>query len=251
LEQKNMNADMERIIDKIKKCLALSQSDNPNEAASALRQAQALMRKHGVDEVAMAGAEIGDAEVEAKSANTRRPPGWEAFLVMLVGDAFGCEVLVQFGTLQPNGRRGRAGYRYIGVTANAMTAAYTLAVLLRQLRKCRSQHVSALRAEATLEGWRPTAAEERSAGDAYCVGWVTEVRGLVTRFANPAAVDAAIKQRVADATQGRVSKLTKARIEDFDQGSIRAGAEAAKDVSLHRPVEQSTEKPALGFRAAS
>ena len=49
-----MNADLDPIIGKIKKCLSLSQSDNPHEAASALRQAQALMRKHGLDEVTMA-----------------------------------------------------------------------------------------------------------------------------------------------------------------------------------------------------
>ena len=58
-----MNADLDPIIGKIKKCLSLSQSDNPHEAASALRQAQALMRKHGLDEVAMANAEVAPRAV--------------------------------------------------------------------------------------------------------------------------------------------------------------------------------------------
>ena len=69
-----MNADLDPIIGKIKKCLSLSQSDNPHEAASALRQAQALMRKHGLDEVAMANAEVGEAFVDATSTNATRPP---------------------------------------------------------------------------------------------------------------------------------------------------------------------------------
>lgn len=37
-----------KILAKIKKCLALASSSNPNEAATALRQARALMEKHGV-----------------------------------------------------------------------------------------------------------------------------------------------------------------------------------------------------------
>jgi len=37
---------LERAIRKIKHCLALAQSANENEAATALRQAQALMREY-------------------------------------------------------------------------------------------------------------------------------------------------------------------------------------------------------------
>ena len=37
---------LERVIRKIKHCLALAQSANENEAATALRQAQALMREY-------------------------------------------------------------------------------------------------------------------------------------------------------------------------------------------------------------
>ena len=65
-----MNVELDRIIDKVKKCIALSKSDNPHEAAAALRQAQALMRKHGIDEAGIAASEISAADVEHKSGNT-------------------------------------------------------------------------------------------------------------------------------------------------------------------------------------
>ena len=35
-----MDPTTQKALDKIKKCLALAQSDNPNEAATALRQAR-------------------------------------------------------------------------------------------------------------------------------------------------------------------------------------------------------------------
>ena len=245
-----MNADLDPIIGKIKKCLSLSQSDNPHEAASALRQAQALMRKHGLDEVAMANAEVGEAFVDATSTNATRPPYWEALLVTLVGQSFGCRPIVMKGARQPNGRRSKASFRYIGLTANALTAAYTLTVLMRQLRNSRNQHVSAFRAEAKSERWQPTAAEERSAGDAFCIGWLDSVRRLVTNFANPETVESAITRRCTDITQGRKASTTKTRIGSFDQGSIQAGTEAAKAVALHRPVNQPGGVPALGYQAS-
>lgn len=86
-----MNVELDRIIDKVKKCIALSKSDNPHEAAAALRQAQALMRKHGIDEAGIAASEISAADVEHKSGNTARPPAWETMLMMLIGTAFGCK----------------------------------------------------------------------------------------------------------------------------------------------------------------
>ncbi len=47
-----------KILGKIKKCLALSSSDNPHEAAAAMRQAHALMAAHGVsaEQITMDGA---------------------------------------------------------------------------------------------------------------------------------------------------------------------------------------------------
>ena len=43
--------DKERILEKIKKCLALSKSANEHEAAQALKQAQALMREYGITDI--------------------------------------------------------------------------------------------------------------------------------------------------------------------------------------------------------
>lgn len=42
--------DKKAAIEKIRKCLALAKSANEHEAAAALRQAQALMRKYGVED---------------------------------------------------------------------------------------------------------------------------------------------------------------------------------------------------------
>lgn len=43
--------DKEKVLDKIKKCLALGESANEHEAAQAIRQAQILMKKYGISEI--------------------------------------------------------------------------------------------------------------------------------------------------------------------------------------------------------
>ena len=47
----------EKILDKIKKCLALASSANEHEAAAALRQAQKLMQAHGLTDQDVAAAQ--------------------------------------------------------------------------------------------------------------------------------------------------------------------------------------------------
>ena len=61
----------EKLISRLKKCLALSASPEPHEAAAALRQAQKLMRELDLTEADLLGLELADA------------------LVMRVGDARG------------------------------------------------------------------------------------------------------------------------------------------------------------------
>lgn len=75
---------MEAIIRKIKACLALAGSDNPHEAAAAMRQAKKLMAQHGIGESML--------DVSRTVLNTRyaRPPAWFGSLGFAVGQAFGC-----------------------------------------------------------------------------------------------------------------------------------------------------------------
>jgi hypothetical protein len=243
-----MNNELERIIDKVKKCIALSQSDNPNEAAAALRQAQALMRKHGLDEAGLVASEVASADVDCPSGNGARPPAWESMLVTLVGTAFGCQGMFVPGP-RFNGRRAGGIYRYLGITAQASLAAHTATVLLRLLRSSRLSHAKQLRDEAKVEGWKPTKAEERSAADAFCLGWLIEVRKQVVEFANPPEIKQAIQRQLLEQTRGRTAKPASARINQFDQSSVADGCKAGGDVRLHRPVNGAAQQRALPHRA--
>lgn len=232
--------EQERIIDKIKKCLALSQSDNPNEAASALRQAQALMRKHGIDEATLSEADIIIVMADELSASAVRPAQWEMGLMHCIGLAFGCSAMILPAPKIGGRRTGNAAYRYVGLTSQAELAAYTGTVLLRRVRSARDTHVAGLKKEARIEGWRLTAAEAKSAGEAYATGWVSQVAELVEAFAQPAGVKQAIARRMQEITHGKVARSRRASLSEVDISSMKTGVDDAKSVRLHQPVSKAS-----------
>ena len=81
--------DKQAVLEKIKKCLALSKSANEHEAAQAMKQAQALMKKYEVDAVDVALSEVsekgGDRQMAFKLAM------WQWNVANMVADIFGCK----------------------------------------------------------------------------------------------------------------------------------------------------------------
>jgi len=83
----------EKLISRLKKCLALSASPEPHEAAAALRQAQKLMRELDLTEADLLGLELADALVKTRE-------GFGAcrtmnFLTSIVMEAFGVQCIYE------------------------------------------------------------------------------------------------------------------------------------------------------------
>ena len=172
-------SNRDKIIDKIKKCLALSASSNEHEAAAALRQARMLMEAHGVSDLDMQAAEA--SETHARAGAIRNPANWEARLAGKIGAAFGCRVLF----VGDGSHRGE--WVFIGPGAAPEVAQYAFKVLFRQAKAARAEHI-----KTRLKRCK-TATKTRRA-DLYCEGWVSSVTALIEGCAgietNPQAVDA-------------------------------------------------------------
>lgn len=120
----------EKALEKIKKCLALSQSANEHEAAQALKQAQALMRKYGLNDVDVALLEVSEASVGCALGL----PSWHQLLISQCARAFGVECYKSSGG-------GLAEVRFYGVAGKPDLAAYAYEVLLRQIKKARRDYM--------------------------------------------------------------------------------------------------------------
>lgn len=217
----------DKILGKIKKCLALSQSSEPHEAASAMRQAQKLMEMHGVTQADLGRADLGEAEVKSK-VSVSRIKDWELRLLHTVAKAFGCKLLWMRSSSYNVDVFGR--YILIGLKAQVQLAQYTADVMQRKLIKARGQFTTNLpsylgRGEKTVQA------------DGFCHGWVMAVSKTVHEFALNDETKQLIDNRVKE-----LSSAGEAKVQRRQAGAmgLNAGFEAGQSESIHRPMGNST-----------
>lgn len=217
--------DKATAIDKIRKCMALSTSAEPHEAAAALRQAQKLMEQFQVDHSELLAA--GVTEYWARSCAPRVPPRWEVALASLVARAFCCEIIF---TRRLNGAATAilGGYALIGAAPAPEIAAYTFKVLARQLKAARVRYM-----QVALKRHRKNRV---AAADQFCVGWVIAVRGLVAAMAPTAAQVLAIDayKRVNYAETSKLAPSNRQLSGPRAHGAI--GFIVGQQAQLHRGV---------------
>lgn len=155
--------DRDTALRKIQKCLALSKSSEPHEAARAMQQAQALMRQFEIEHPELQA--IGVQSQWQKSRATRKPPSYEVMLARVVANAFSCDMLFDY---QWHNSKVAGGYSFVGMGAKAEVASYSFSVLARKLTAARSQYAS-----TALKRYRKN---KVAAADEFCVGWVLGVK---------------------------------------------------------------------------
>lgn len=146
-------------LEKIKKCLDLSKSSNPNEAANALAMARKLMRKYGFSDEDIEFIEMG--KTTSKSRIQRKPVVYVGVLVSEIAKAF--QVIPMLVTSYEG-----SFPQFIGRKDAAMMAAYAFDVLYRRLMSARKQYLSTLSSRMRKQNKTVRA-------DRYCEGWVVSV----------------------------------------------------------------------------
>jgi len=217
--------DRQKVLDKISKCLRLSASCNPNEAASALRQARNLMKKYHVTD-----AQLHSLLVEEDSAHHGcefNPPFWALALSDIVSRAFDCRVLIarRFGR-QPE-------YRFIGMDCSPSIATYTFTVLYRRLEQARATFMQDNVGKDEVENIRR--------GDVFAQAWLFRVAAKVAKFVvNPAtrvAINRYVKEQFGDTVEFVQDPVAP---ESADYEDILSGMKAAEEVALYRSMSALT-----------
>jgi len=236
------------IFSKIKKCLALSASPNPTEAATAMRQAHVLMEKYGVTQAAITRSDIGEAETPSRTLSRDKPARWEAGLVSVIGKAFGCQ-LMMVGERQKRGHANEGRYVFVGLKHQAEVAAYTAEVLIRKCKATRQKWL-AEKLGGLGRGIPGGKAQMTRMGDAFAEGWVAQIRDRVHAFANPEGVDAAIAAHVSERASGEGALETRdlKTIGSNEKLAAYAGMLAAKDEHLYRPCSREDDSRLIEAR---
>jgi hypothetical protein len=232
---------LERAIRKIKHCLALAQSANENEAATALRQAQALMREYRLTEMDVKLSDVG--EVESQSSRIDRRPQWDQQLSAAVAEVFGCSSLRSRKWCNQKDRLVERAM-FVGVTPAQHIALYAYEALLTKLTQARKNYAAGVRAGRFRSNY-----SAETAGDHFALAWVGQVYGKLKALVpkgeeDPAMQATASRDLVAVQThdQGliaeyladkKVGKARKTREAALDLNAQIAGMLAGQKVELH------------------
>lgn len=217
----------DKIIDKIKKCLALSASSNEHEAAAALRQAKKLMEAHGISDLDMQAAEAGEAR--SRAGGFKKPANWESWLSSKIADAFACRVILGYDQVLHGG-----AWTFIGTGAAPEIAEYAFRVLFRQVKAARSAHI-----KNRLQRCKKFTRTRRA--DLYCEGWVRSVTALIDGFAggeaNPQAVDAYIASKYPSlGTIQPRNRNADRKLRTHEEMDYYHGRQAGREAQLNRGV---------------
>lgn len=217
--------ELKKIAAKIAKCLALAASDNPAEAEAAKRQAAALMHKYNLTSGDVAAAQVH--EQHSKTNSKHRPPYHLCNLANIIASSFGCEVVVS-----PGGGWSDSCMKFFGLGIKPELAAYTFDVLRRQITKDRAAY------SATLKRYKRE--NKIRMADIFCDAWNWRISQQVQEFAgtehDKAAIAAYKEQRWGDSLKSDTRKSPELK-KDSDHSAIVAGTYAARDVSIHKPVQ--------------
>ena len=213
----------EQAMKKIRKCLALAGSSNPHEAAAAMRQAQRLMRKYGIDEEAV---ELSQVEQHGASVAARSAPGWVVMLADVAAEAFSCRIFFK--------RRNIEQAIFMGVGAQPQVASYAFTILRRQLAADRQKFYRKTRGKR---------ANRIGRSDQFAFAWIAAVSDELLRFADkvPAIVDQAFA--MTERELGLVTMKPKQHGNgQIDLTALAAGERAGSKVRLRQGVDGCSPK---------
>lgn len=121
-----MNDKREQTIEKIKKLLRLSKSNNEHEAALAAARAQELLSKYNLDEAEFVEQEIPKEAGMASVHNVvKKPASWVFLLASSVAGAFDCKYY----------HSSRGLVVFVGVDCDHEVASWTFAYLYRSINR--------------------------------------------------------------------------------------------------------------------
>lgn len=177
---------------KIKKCLSVAKdrAADPNIAAGAMRQAQALMAEFGLD---AEDARLTEAAQESCSTRTNAHPRWEAMLASEIAEAFGCDLLWTRARRVGGSRMiTQTGLVFVGIGAAPKIAGYAWDVLSRQCAKARLAHIRAQPGRC-----KPITLTAR--GDVFAEGWVIAATSKLQKIGGSEAQRVLIENYMAAA----------------------------------------------------
>ncbi|MFS8367851.1 DUF2786 domain-containing protein [Acetobacter oryzifermentans] len=194
-----------KLIERIKRLLALSKSPNEHEAAAAMSKAQELMRELSITEEDLELTDFATVRTDTLLVKSgHKLPVYVSDLACLMETAFGVECIFS------DGQRNK-DVIFVGTKSKTEICVYTWTVLARILKTKMAEYKFSITHLKCSPGKKAALAEE------YCEGWVSGVRQNI--------VPDTVSQRESELTKKLINMKFKIKPADL-RGSGASGDEA-------------------------
>ncbi len=230
-----MANDKERYLQKIKKLLNKSRNNSSaEEAATAMRMAQKLMREYHLNESDIALSEVSENGTHKTPSSATKPPRYMVSLANVICHAFGVRYYLSYDLLS------RRTVVFYGVAERPQIACYAFEVLSRQIIKGRKEYYSSIHK-------RTKVSKRTDLADTWCEAWVSGVWQIVSEFVASESESNLMTQYLARKKERAKSSDVVMRESKKHQQSYDAamdGYDAGKKAKLSHGVSGSSWQPA-------
>ena len=246
--------EKKRILRRLKKVMALSGSSNPGEAAAALHQADAMMRKYGVTSKEVEISSVEEAEISLTSVEVCK---WETALFGVVAASLGVSAFISGYKKTLGFRRPRSKIIFVGEGYRAEVAVYAFETLRRKLRKDLKASFGDILAQSNVpEEVRRFVKVSSAQRDAYAYSWCRAVRSKVEGLAPPVprSVTLYLETRLDKAERAPAAKKPKEAkpLDALARYMASKGLNDGLAVDVHRAVQRDvcdTKQISCGIRS--
>ncbi len=236
----------EKIINRIKRLLALSQSSNANEAASAAALAADLMVKHELEmaDIQAAGGANAAEELATETVGelpSRKIETWKSILASGVASGFGCHIW--WDRTQRSFSASTVTMRVMGHKSNVSTFVYMFKYLESEIERISKEmraaipvHIRPLAADAIRWynsfrlGAASTISERLKQARADALGSKSEASTTALTVVRKGQDE--VDEAFAKFKRKSGMKTESATAPNLDHGAVAMGMRAAKDISL-------------------
>lgn len=229
------NIDKQKVLRRLKKILALTESSEPGEAAAALHQARAIMDKYGLE---MADAKESAVEQLYVDLSGTEVADWEGHLGEAVAAALGISVLVSRYQRARGFKTPKASIIFVAESHKVQIAKYAFETLRRKLSKDVGIAFKKMLTDAGVaaDALKITARQRK----AYAYSWCVAIREKVSALASsvpPEIHSYAEKLKTEPRKPKARSTPTKDEAPDVLAAYLRLrGQEDGRKVELHGAV---------------
>lgn len=245
----------ENIVERIKKMLALAEDTaaSPNEAATAAKMAENLMRKYNLehadviqDELAKGGAIVREFAIDDFDHTASRYPVWMNILAVAVANLFECHADMAH-TYKFSGSKPCVNIRFIGYKTDVEVARWTFSYLINQISRLCDKWWETFQKSEEYRPWFTAKTSKKSYREGAGQELIDKINAMVAsreQEMKQSVTGTALvvsKKKAIEAEFGDFKYTEKKSEGEFHPDAYRSGRKDAKNINIFSPVAGQTE----------